>query len=65
VQRKRVGLSMRMSDEPGEGEPKGRERTSAPRKADTRNVGERSSAREAAPAAGSMGALLQAAMKKR
>jgi len=65
VQRKRVGLSMRMSDEPGEGEPKGRERTSAPRKADTRNVGERSPAREAAPAAGSMGALLQAAMKKR
>ena len=65
VQRKRVGLSMRMSDEPGEAESKGRERPSAPRKGDSRKGGERSPTRETAPAAGSMGALLQAAMKKR
>jgi uncharacterized protein len=65
VQRKRVGLSMRLSDEPGEAESKGRERQSAPRKGDTRKGGGQSSPRGSAPAAGSMGALLQAAMKKR
>ncbi len=70
VARKRISLSMRLSDEPSEKLEAGERQRSTrkPRNNNTSNAAQQNkqaSNRSAAPALGSMGALLQQAMKKK
>lgn len=63
--RKRIGLSMRMSDEPGSSE-RGAPKSSRPERRDGSKTKSSTGKAAAQPAAqGTMGALLQAAMKKK
>lgn len=63
--RKRIGLSMRMSDEPGSSE-RGAPRSARPERRESGRPKSSSGQSSAQPAAqGTMGALLQAAMKKK
>ncbi len=65
VDRKRIGLSMRLDDQPGEAtDGGGARRTGKPRGGSNRSGRGKSDKNDKRPAMGSMGALLQDAMKK-
>ncbi len=64
VDRKRIGLSMRLDDQPGEATDGGSRRTGKPRGGSNRGERGKGEKGDKRPAMGSMGALLQDAMKK-